>query len=357
MRNNDYLVSRIITGYIPCYIYNPTVDNYQSLVIGKLDLVDSIFLSELYDEAIREGEIFGLLSSDELMSHLLRLELWSLDEEAELEESIQKLEDSKLELFRVHLNKSLTAQQHRLEIRNLKKKIRLLENKKTQFDHMTIKGYAVKKRMRHSLARRLRTVEGTKIIKSYDELSFFPINEVLSAYVEAQLSEEEYRELARSNEWKAIWTLDKERIFNLPAIEWTDEQKTMVMWSRLYDNIVESPEYPGDYMLKDDDLLDGWLIDQNRKREDELKTRQSESFLATNNAKIKDSQELFIMAETVEDAGRIDSMNNAQARIYKNQKLSSIPEGGSIDEGDMPFIRKQIQMDALKASMENRTGK
>ena len=43
--------------------------------------------------------------------------------------------------------------------------------------------------------------------------------------------------------------------------------KNIVMWSQLYDNVQESMDAPTKDVIKDDDLLDGWLIVQGKKRE------------------------------------------------------------------------------------------
>ena len=83
------------------------------------------------------------------------------------------------------------------------------------------------------------------------------------------LGESEIRELARSEPWKSIWSSSKNEgvLFGKRAIELSEEQKHLIMWSTMYDSIGESPDSPSDKIIADDDMLDGWLILQRRERE------------------------------------------------------------------------------------------
>lgn len=355
-RNKEYIVSRIISGYIPCYIYNPVVDNYQSLVIGRLDTADSLFVHEAYGNAFRDGELMGLLTHDELIDQLINRELWSLEKERELTEGRSNLDNTKLELYKNHLKRSTTSAQLRLDIRHLKAQISQLEAQKHRYDHMTLEGHAQLVRMRHRVARSLRYLTDKKVFDN-DEYCFFPfpIQQAIEVYKEAQLNDADFREIARTEPWRSYWSLARDNPFKYHRMEWTEEQSMVVMWAKLFDNVQENPEFPGDYLLEDDDCFDGWLIEQKNKREAESKQKQADGLLPANE-KIRNAGEIFIVVETPEDAARIEDMNSIESKIYKRQKLGSIPQDGSIKEEDMPFVQKQIAMESARQQfMKNST--
>lgn len=356
-KNKEYIVSRIISGYIPCYIYNPIADEYQSLVIGRLESADSLFVHEVYGNAFREGELMGLLTHDELIDELISRDLWSFEKEQQLQESIVNLENTKLELYKNHLKRSTTSAQLRLDIRHIKAHISNLEGQKHKYDHMTLEGYAQLVRMRHRTARSLRYLTDKKVFDN-DEYCFFPfpIQQAVEVYKHAQLNEADFREIARTEPWRSYWSLARDNPFKYHRMEWTDEQSMVAMWARLFDSVIENPDFPGDYLFEDDDCFDGWLIEQKNKREAESKQRQADGLLPENQ-KIRDSGEIFIMVETPEDAARIESMNSAESKVYKRQKLGSIPEGGSIREEDMPFVQKQMAMESARQQFMKNTTK
>lgn len=356
-KNKEYIVSRIISGYIPCYIYNPVVDDYQSLVIGRLETADSLFVSEAYYEALREGELMGLLTNEELLDNMIARNLWSFEKEEELTVARNKLDETKLELYKNHLKRSTTSAQLRLDIRHLKAQISTLELLKHKYDHMTLQGHASLVKVRHRIARSLRYMDDRKVF-THDEYCLFPfpIQQAVEVYRSAQLNETDFREIARTEPWRSYWSLAKDNPFKYHRMEWNEDQSMVVMWARLFDNVQENPDFPGDYLIEDDDCFDGWLIDQKNKREAESKQKQADALLPSNQ-KIRDSGEIFIMVETPEDAARIDSMNSPESKVYKRQKLGSIPEGGSIREEDMPFVQKQMAMESARQQFMKTTTK
>jgi hypothetical protein len=44
----------------------------------------------------------------------------------------------------------------------------------------------------------------------------------------------------------------------------------------MYDNVYESMECPPDEVIKDDDMLDGWFIQQHKDREKKLKEKSTD---------------------------------------------------------------------------------
>jgi hypothetical protein len=153
--------------------------------------------------------------------------------------------------------------------------------------------------------------------------------------------------LARTEPWKSIWIAGKTEssVFGKPSSELTEEQKAIVLWSRMYDSVYENPKCPPDFIINDDDTLDGWLITQNRKRESEVKGAYGEQHLGKVG---KDGAEVYIPVQSAKDAQRGEEMNDARARIIKRQRMAAVKSKGSIKEQYMPDSQITMKAQARK---------
>jgi hypothetical protein len=173
-------------------------------------------------------------------------------------------------------------------------------------------------------------------------------------YLSGLLGDAQTRQIAKSPAWKMLWAAGKtESLFGKGAIYLTDEQLSVINWSRMYDSVYESAECPSEIVLDDDDLLDGWLITQSKKREAE-KNQQLGNNKGSNKPGL---QETFIPAETAEDAARIDSMNDPGARATKQQRVRLAQKHGQVKEENMPDAQLTMRQQALLEATQQMKGK
>ena len=99
-------------------------------------------------------------------------------------------------------------------------------------------------------------------------------------------------------------------------IDLTDSQRILIAWSSLYESINEHPECHDTFVIEDNDMLDGWLILQRKGKGN---GRDPDGFIE--NEKIKNAQEIFIPAETLEDAKRIHGMNSEYNEAMRKKKM------------------------------------
>ena len=92
----------------------------------------------------------------------------------------------------------------------------------------------------------------------------------------------------------------------------------------------------------DDDTLDGWLILQRRKREQGDRQRKADGVLT--NERIKNSDEVFIVVDSDDDARDVEALNDPHAQAVKAQRLAHLARHGTVHEGEMPDARLAIQM-------------
>ena len=153
------------------------------------------------------------------------------------------------------------------------------------------------------------------------------------------ITTEEFKLLARSSLWRGYWNAGKNNIFEKPISLLTDEQKALLNISRMYDNIYEHPECPDDKVIEDDDMLDGWMIFQKKKRE---KDKKQEQFFGANN-KMKNASEIFMMAKGRQEAEEILDLNSDENKALIKNKMNYINQKGYVEEKDLPDVQVALK--------------
>ena len=100
------------------------------------------------------------------------------------------------------------------------------------------------------------------------------------------------------------------------------------MWSSLYDSVSESHEAPSQEIIDDDDALDGWLTIKRREEQTSQPTKSKKSY-----------EEVFIKAETLEDAKKIQAMNGLHGKKVTHGRFSQIQNEESVNLKDFQDIK------------------
>jgi hypothetical protein len=176
------------------------------------------------------------------------------------------------------------------------------------------------------------------------------------------LSLKDIREIARTEPWASFWSMQKhcEKIFKVSPIELNDDQRTLVIWSSIYESIREHPDNLQDYVVEDDDMIDGWMIIKRKERES---THVSKETL-TKNEKILRATEQFYMAPpgsldpsakftTVEEVNDfLGKENTPEALDLLKQRTSVIKTRGEVKEAALPDVALQNKIAYNKALAE-----
>jgi hypothetical protein len=161
----------------------------------------------------------------------------------------------------------------------------------------------------------------------------FPLDRIIEEVYRTQLSDEVIRELSHNEPWATIYRVSqnsKDPLFGVPAISYTEEQKSLLNWSSIYDSIRQHPECPTDEVINDTDMLDGWLILQRQKREEETFRASIEASLPENVAK---SAEVFVVTgDSREDVTKLNSLNDKSVLAARRAKYKEIEKHGIIPE-------------------------
>lgn len=342
MKEKQELLNKIIcddkivkVGGIIYTIKNPTFDQKV-----KADI--------LYNETIEDVK-FELTIDNERLDKIKKVKgLWNKEQDELLTSSIKMLDDFKVNLYQAYM-KPDQQKIIRKQIAIFKQRIESLEDRKRELSYYTIEYYAVNVRERYLISNNLYTESG-KVIQ--EEMAADLLEQIQQEVaVKYLISLEQYRELARSEPWRSFWTISKGNVFNKNILEYTQEQKTLILYSRMYDNAFGYPSPPPDSIINDDDMFDGWLISVQRENEKE----QNKKFIEEQFKVKGDGGEVFIMAnkDAISD---IQSLNdiNTRMKIINREKL--IKEQGIVDEMQLPDVKMDLQKQAteeFKRRMKN----
>jgi hypothetical protein len=335
MYRRDFFVSRIQAGYLrlkidDCIIYikQPSIEvEYES--------------NEVFLESIEEGEKEGLYTDEELYSVLVDLDLWSDLKEKELTDITPKhIEYWQEELFnsRFSLSKQETIRKY---LAQAKSYLNELYEQRHCYDYLTIDGYA-------NFAKNLFIIDKTAEYLNGDKVDWsgVNVNTILNHVYQNTITAEEIRELARTSPWATIWATRKKNNKIFDNTRMTSEQQALVSWSMMYDNIRESPECPPDDVIDDDDMLDGWLIIQRKKREKERNERGVDQQLSD---KVKGAGEIGIIVRNQEELDKVNQLNDVEGQVRKAGRLKQIKTEGNVQEQNLHDVRRDLQMQLTNA--------
>jgi hypothetical protein len=220
------------------------------------------------DRALADARRAGVPGEAEIMQIALAAKAWTSDLEALVREGEKRIASLESDL---HLSKFLTQK------KKLKKRI---EEIRKEFAHAThVKNLFVSKSAErladtyyvyHLMMQIVYMLSGgplfpteadlLRISRDSVEFFYFLMEDVLNDHF---LGIAEIRQVARSVDWRMLWTLQKENLaalFGRPIMDLTLNQKTLIYWSRLYDLAFDAYENkPDTSVIEDDERFDEWL--------------------------------------------------------------------------------------------------
>ena len=290
---------------------------------------------------------------EEILEVLINNDLWSPLDEKAAKDYEEKIEELKVQAFQnFYSAKKLFGIKQQL--RHMEKLLVNTVHKKKQLDHVTCKGIANFARKSWIIANTTKNEDGS--LFDFNKISISRIMDMYSEYV---INASTFRKIARSQPFRSMWTSSKKRgdVFGRPSSCLDQNQLAVCQYSSMYDNVYESPDAPKEKAIEDDDCLDGWCIVQRRKYEKDKKQREVDDMLS-GNEKIKNSSEIFLMAEDQEQANEIFDLNDPFARSTIRNRQNTIQDatGDLVHIRDLPDMKQDISMARVastKAAMGN----
>lgn len=308
------------------------------LTIQPLSIDQSFESCEIYNDAYSQGYIDGMMNEEEMDEWMRNNNLWTFDDDNRVDGLKKDIEKLKIEIYNARNNSPL-KENIRLYIRAGEKQLGQILHKKHQYHQNTIEGFATSEKISWVIK------NSTYLNETLYDFSDIPLNYVVEEWQNSFLADSQIRELARNEPWKSLWTIKQNngiQLFpNCQNFELTHNQKNLLIWSQMYDNIQESLDCPPKDVIEDDDMLDGWFIIQAQKREQEKFQQELEN---NTSDKIKNSQEVLFMAKTDKDKQRIHNMNDQHSKGIKKQRQAFLQKAGQVEDHKLPDQQLKIQM-------------
>jgi hypothetical protein len=344
----DLLVHRIIAGCIICEFRDHT------LLVKQPTKLQRYMAEEIYFDTLEKAELAGSYTDEQLMELLLKHKFWNNDKQILLDSIPKNIEDFKVGLFNSTFN-SVQRNTIRKALSVARKEQEKLLSELHEYDYISAKGVAQMAKARYIVAASLYNLDGTKL---FDENNLWLVpNNIIESIGEVvsknRLDESTIRELARTDPWRTIWIAKKaeNNVFGIPAVDLSDDQRMLSIWSSVYDNIYEHPECPSDEVMNDDDMLDGWMIAQKRKR-DSSKGASVDDIIT--NEKVRGSEEIFIPVGNAADAQKVMALNDASAARLLQQRMDLVKQKGVVKETEMPDSQAKIREQITQQYLETR---
>lgn len=351
MQTNEEIIYRIVSGE------QSIVLNDRIYKIKNPGNELRLKAESIYKDTIRKNRFNNIWLSDSACLRLLvENGLCSADIDSNMKIMDKAIEDLKVSLYTSMFVPDI-HQDKRKQLNLTKQKQQELLTIRHSLDHLTLSGYASMVKSQFLIFNTLYDENYNKIWNRLEDADVFLLERISNKILSNTISTTKIRELARTEPWRGYWNIKKTDVFNGSVFDLTDEQKSLVLYSKMYDSAYEHPECPTDEVIKDDDLFDGWMISQHRKAEKQKMTSQLDKHLSKGSSKISNADEVFLVAKTKEDRDRIESMNDTAGSIIKAQRLSVVKQKGVARDSNFQDRRAAIQQQSNQQFIKQVKGK
>jgi hypothetical protein len=344
MQERTSLVYRIVQGKFKIRILG------QDFFIHAPNLNILAPSQELYNEIIDEYKYHSWITEDECQRVLIYNGIWSVDKDKKMEQYEKLIETQKIEIYKAFFdfNKRIKLKDG---LRYLRDELNLLDETKHSLDYLTLRGFANIIQSQFIISQIVYTLDGQLYFKDFNNANYSVLNIFQAAINSQAISPEEYKDVARNEPWGSFWKSAKIDVFPVKGVQLTSEQRNLILFSQMYDNIYEHPETPHEAIINDDDALDGWMLQQKKDRE----AKKGEQTVRHTIGGIPDSaQEVFIPASSLDDISRIESLNTLEGKMIKTQRKVAIQQAGQLEDAKLPDNQVLIRQKLLE---QNRRGK
>lgn len=311
------LIYRVTSGYT--FIDDYIIDTPSDKILNES--------FNIYYKTIKNNRFEEFIHKDHTQSILITNNLWHVSYNQDLEELGKSLDECKLQLFNSYGALSKEIQKIRRQIELIKNKRTELLNIKHMLDPHTLEGYA-------DYITDLFIFSKIVLDSNYNPISLDEkkLGSLIYQYKLQCPTTEQFREVARTDPWRSFWDIDKP-IFRVDG----DSQKTLILFTKMYNNVYENPDKPPEEVISDDDMLDGWFIHMKNKIDKERIDNNKNKY----EQRHKNAGEIFIMADSPKDIEEIDKMNSPKARIIKKRIMEGIKHKDMTDM-DIPEFKAEV---------------
>ena len=286
------------------------------------------YIDAMYELSFKED----WLNDNTARGLLLRLGIIKTNVDEAIKSLTEQADNAKLEMFNNYLNQTfITKTKVRLKL--IQDKLNETYVNRHMLDYVTGAGFAQICKQYFLLFKTTFYSNNRRVWKKEEDMDYMVVDKLIDNINKQQLLMGDMREIARTEPWRSYWASNKETVFPKSVIEWSDEQRSLVSLSRMYDNIYASTDCPADEVIQDDDLLDGWMIHMKNKSTQEQKNKLADSLTGNKGG------EWFIPVGDAEHAKRINDLNSPTAQAIKKQRSAIVQQRGAVQHAEFPDVQ------------------
>ena len=333
-RSINIYLSRILSGFY-LFLYKNT--RYK-LVYPDISIK---YEAELYAEEEYEKNKFNdWITEDSIIDSLVSMGVWNYNGDDNLKNLEKQIEDLKVDLYKNFLNPSKLKSLRRT-LSNTKNAYSRQYDIRHSLDSYTAVGFSQILKNQYILIHSLYNQNNNKIFQDINNIDINLLNILSNIISENTLDISIFRQIVRHDIWKNYWSANSDHIFEKSVINWTDEQKTLVVLTKMYDSAYQHPECPPDSVFEDDDMFDGWMILQRRENEKNKNKNRTEKLLE--GKKLDKAGEVFIVANSKQEAQNIYDLNDHSSRHIIRERESVIKQSNdTIQDANLPDVQRNL---------------
>lgn len=335
--NTEKYISRLISGITYIYykkelfeIRPPTVNLQQKAAI-------------YYDMVVKTCKFERVAPEKSFMDYCVRRELIPPDYEDIISNNTKIIEELKIALYKAGPRKT-TANQIRQKLNAQRDGQNKFLAKIYEYKQNTIEGLANHAKKIYVFINSIYDKNSNKVFDE-ENIDSQLFNHLSYHYNSELLDETEVREVARSYGWRSIWNSAQTNIFQNSLTELTEEQKLILTYSELYDFAHKCTPAPGESIINDDDVFDGWYLNEIKRIKDEQAGRATDDKFGKFDPK---AQEIYVVAQDQEEANSIYDANTEESKKILKDRSISLKTNSKVKQVDLPDVQRELKYKALE---------
>ena len=338
-RHIEYLVHRILSGK---HIFSYQDDTYE---LRKPSLKLKLESDFMHQQAYADNLYSDFILLEDIPSLAIEIGLIGLNYKSVLTSLEKTLENDKVNYFQNFLDPQ-KKKRNKTKLDNTKKQLSKQLNYLHYLDYLSLEHFCDKIKNEFIIINTLYYYNTSQKVFDYDNIDYYFFNQLMGEIANDMIDIETYKCIARNAYWKNFWSNNKHKLLDEPVNEWSDEQKTIFNISTMYDRVYEHPDCPVEDIINDDDALDGWMIHQKRENLKEKQTKGVDNMLPE---KIRNSSEIFMMAQDKEQIENIRGFNSQESLAKFNSKINYIQSSKKpVQEAQLPDVQQAIMQQLNK---------
>ncbi len=301
-----------------------------------------------YDSLIDTNKFSDCLRYDKLVDTFISQGLLDEDYQNQLDKNAEKIDQLKIQLFKCG-PRITQAGKVRKELDIVREGHSRLNAYISKIRRNSLEGFAEHAKTNFLLMHTIYDDRGNLILnQNTNSIDSHILNSVMYHIALQTLDSKDLRAFARSGPWRSIWNADKQKAFINNIYELTEEQNALMHFSELYDFAYQNPKSPPDSILEDDDIFDGWYLNELKK----MKSQKDEDDNIIGSPDPKYG-EVYVMAQDQEEANSIYNFNSEKSKQILKDRANVMSKNDKVRDWQFKDVQDELIMQSNQKFREH----